>query len=55
MSADLYKKQFPEKCWPMKHFRNFSLNVSSDTQAKRQFEKEDLIMELLQADEETTL
>jgi hypothetical protein len=39
----------------MKHFRNFSLNMSSDSQVKRQFEKEDLIMELLQADEETTI
>ena len=50
--TELYKKEFPKKCWPMKHFRNFQLN-QSDSNAIKQKQHDELIADLLSSDEET--
>jgi len=40
-----YRKDFPTKCWPMKHFRNFSVNPASP-------QSNDLLTELLQFEDD---
>lgn len=40
-----YRKDFPSKCWPMKHFRNFSVNPASP-------QGNDLLTELLQPEDD---
>lgn len=34
--TERYKKEFPGKCWPMKHFRNFTLHQSMNESIRLQ-------------------
>lgn len=45
----MYKKEFPEKCWPMKHFRNYGI---ADQATKKKKMRETLIAEFLSSEEE---